>query len=178
MDEIQVVEVADSEKLGVSCQKGEESFKDKNVEVLDTIFLNETIETAKNKLKILKDQGSDTHGVFKYLFYFFSVGQTPNCPEFVKWCVNNYPATEEVVIEKPKSRIIFPINASIICKALFVPDDFVRLSQEYKEENIIHFFQDSAAESKEAFLKSCSKPDSEVISLSYCIDLVFFNEET
>ena len=55
MDEIEVVEAVHSEELGVSCQKVKESFKDKNVEVYDTILLNETIETAKNKLKILKD---------------------------------------------------------------------------------------------------------------------------
>ena len=128
MDEIQVVEVADSEKLGVSCQKGEESFKDKNVEVLDTILLNETIEIDKNKLKIIKDQGSDTHGVFKYLFYFFSVDHTPNCPEFIDWCANNYSSTEEVVMDKHKSKILFPICASVIRKTLSVPDDFVCLS--------------------------------------------------
>ena len=52
MDEIEVV---DSEELGVSYQKVEESFEYKNAEVSDTILLNETIETAKNKLKILKD---------------------------------------------------------------------------------------------------------------------------
>ena len=55
MDEIEVVEVEDSEKLGVSCQKVEERFEDKNAEVFYTILLNETIEMAKNKLKILKD---------------------------------------------------------------------------------------------------------------------------
>ena len=47
MDEIEVVEVADSEKLGVSCQKVEESFEDKNVEVFDTILPNGTIEITK-----------------------------------------------------------------------------------------------------------------------------------
>ena len=94
MEEIEVVEVADSEKLGVSCQKVDESFKDKIAEVFDTILLNETIETAKNKLKILKDQGSDTHGVFRSFFYFFSIDQTPNFPEFVEWCANNYSAAQ------------------------------------------------------------------------------------
>ena len=54
MDWIEVVEVADSEKLGVSCQKVDKIFEDKNDEVFDTILLNETIETAKNKLKIIK----------------------------------------------------------------------------------------------------------------------------
>ena len=80
MDEIEVVEVADNEELGVSYQRDEKSFEDKNVEISDTILMNETIETAKNKLKILMDWGSDTHGVFKSFFYFFSVDQKPNLP--------------------------------------------------------------------------------------------------
>ena len=154
MDEIEVIKVANSEEEGVSCQKDQKSFEDKNAEVSNTILLNETIETAQNTLKILKDQGSDTHSVFRSFFYFFSVGQTPNCPEFVEWCANNYSANQEVVMDKPKSRILFPIHASVIRKTLYVPD-FVHLSQEYKEENIIHFFQKSVAKSKEDFLKSC-----------------------
>ena len=83
MDEIEVREVVDNEELGVSYQKDEKIFEDKNVEIPDTILMNETIETTKNKLKIIKDRGSDTHGVFKYFFYFFSIGQTPNSLEFV-----------------------------------------------------------------------------------------------
>ena len=54
MDEIEVVEVADSENLGVSCEKVEESFEDKNDEGFYTISQNETIEMAKNKLKFFK----------------------------------------------------------------------------------------------------------------------------
>ena len=81
-------------------------------------------------------------------------------------------------MDKPKSRILLPIHASIIHKTLSVWDDFVCLSHEYKEENIIHFFQESAGKSNEAFLNSCSKLDSEVMHLSYPIDLVLFNEET
>ena len=68
---------------------------------------------------------------------------------------NNYSATEEFVMDKRKSRILCPINASVIRKTLSVPDDFVLLSHEYKEENIIHFFQESTVESKESFLNSC-----------------------
>ena len=56
-------------------------------------------------------------------------------------------------MNKTKSRFLFHVHASIILKALFVLDDFIPLSQEYKEENVIHFFQESTAESKEAFLK-------------------------
>ena len=58
----------DNEELGVSYQKDEKHFEDKNAEISDTILMNETIETTKNKLKIIKDQGSDTHGFFKYFF--------------------------------------------------------------------------------------------------------------
>ena len=90
--------------------------------------MNEAIKIAKNNLKILKDQGSDTHGIFKSFFYFFYVDQTPNCPEFVKWCVNKYSAAEGVIMNKPKSRILFPIHVSVIRKTLSIPDDFVHLS--------------------------------------------------
>ena len=125
MDEIEVVKVADSEKLGVSCQKVDEIFEDKNDEVFDTILLNEAIEMAKNKLKILKDQGSDTRGVFRSFFYFFFVDQTPSFPKFVEWCANNYSVAEGVIMNKPKSRILCPIHASISHKTLSVLDDFV-----------------------------------------------------
>ena len=50
MDEIEVREVVDNEELGVSYQKDEKIFEDKNVEIYDTILMNETIETTKNKL--------------------------------------------------------------------------------------------------------------------------------
>ena len=140
MDEIEVIEVVDNEELGVSYQKDEKSFEDKNVEISDTILMNETIETTKKKLKILKDQGSDTHGVFKSFFYFFSIDQTPNFHEFVEWCVNNYSVAKGVIMNKPKSKILFPVQASVICKTLSIPQDFVRSSEEYKNENVIHFF--------------------------------------
>ena len=50
MDEIEVREVVDNEELGVSYQRDEKIFEDKNVEIYDTILMNETIETTKNKL--------------------------------------------------------------------------------------------------------------------------------
>ena len=43
---------------------------------------------------------------------------------------------------------------------------------------MIQFFKEFVADNKETFLKSCLRPASEVISLSYPIDLVLFNEET
>ena len=98
MEEIEVVEVGDNEELGVIGQKDEESFVDENAEIFDTILLNETIETAKGKLKVLKDQGSDTYGIFRSFFHFFSVNQTPHCPEFFEWCAYNFSATEGVIM--------------------------------------------------------------------------------
>ena len=124
MDEIEVVEVADNEELGVSYQRDEKSFEDKNAEIYDTILMNERIET-RISWKFFKEKGSDTHGVFKSFFYFFSVDQTPNCPEFVEWCVNNYSEAKGVIMNKPKSRILCPIHGSVIHKALSVPHDFV-----------------------------------------------------
>ena len=90
MDDTKVIEVTYNEKVGVSYQRDENSFEDKNVEIANTIIMNETIEIAKDRLKVLKDQDNDTRGVFKSFFYFFSVNQTPNCPEFVEWCISNY----------------------------------------------------------------------------------------
>ena len=46
MDDIEVIEVADNEELGVSYQKNQKSFEDKNVEISDTILMNETIENS------------------------------------------------------------------------------------------------------------------------------------
>ena len=81
-------------------------------------------------------------------------------------------------MNKSKSKILCPIQASVIRKSLHVPDEFVHTSQEYKEESIIQLFWESIVENKEAFLKSCSKLDVEVISLSYPIDLELSNEES
>ena len=80
-------------------------------------------------------------------------------------------------MDRIKSKILCPIDAPAIRKALVVPHEFVQLSQEYKEDNIIQFFHESVVEIKEAFMKSCSKPDGEILSLSYQIDLDLFNEE-
>ena len=59
-----------------------------------------------------------------------------------------------------------------------IPDEFSHISQDYREEYIICYFRESTNESKENFLKTCSKPDGEPIDLSYPIDLIQFNEET
>ena len=66
--EIEVVDVGDKEDSRVIDRREEESLMDKNVKIFDAILLGETIETAKGKLEVLKDQGSDTSGVFKSFF--------------------------------------------------------------------------------------------------------------
>ena len=81
-------------------------------------------------------------------------------------------------MNKSKSKILCLVKASAVCKTLDVPDEFSHQTQDYREEDIIRCFRESPAESKKAFLKSCSKPDNEPINLSYPIELGQFNEET
>ena len=81
-------------------------------------------------------------------------------------------------MNKSKSKILCSVQASVICKALDIPDEFIHISQDYREEDIICCFRESSDESKEAFLKTFSNPDGEPIDLSYPIDLSQFNEET
>ena len=80
-------------------------------------------------------------------------------------------------MDRIKSKILCPIDAPTIRKSLVVPHEFVQLSQEYKDNIITQFFHESVLEIKEAFMKSCSKLDGEILSLSYPIDLDLFNEE-
>ena len=127
--------------------------------------MGEAIETTRDKLKILKDRGGDTCGVFKSFFHFFSVGQTPHCPEFVEWCADNFSVTEEVIMNKSKSKIFCSIQAYVVRKTLHIPDELVHISQKYQEENIVCFFRESTDKSKESFLKACSKPNGEFINL-------------
>ena len=81
-------------------------------------------------------------------------------------------------MNKSKSKILCSVQAFVIRKTLHIPDEFVHISQDYQEENTIHCFRESIDESKETFMKACSKPNSEPINLSYPIDLNQFNEET
>ena len=78
----------------------------------------------------------------------------PPFPKFVEWCEDNFSITEEVIMNKSKSKILCSVQASVLCKTLHIPDDFGHISQKYQEENIIRFFRESIDESKEAFLKA------------------------
>ena len=46
------------------------------------------------------------------------------------------------------------------------------------EGEILHFFQESSNEQKDAFLKSCLKPESQLLNPPFLIDFGLFNEET
>ena len=78
--EVEVVDVRDSAEPKVTCRRAQEILVDENAKIFDTILVRETIEAARGKLEVLKNQGSDTCGVFKYFFHFFSVDQTPHLP--------------------------------------------------------------------------------------------------
>ena len=69
--EIEVVDAGDNAESRVIGRREEESLVDENAEIFDTILLGKIVETNKGKLEFLKDQGSDTCGVFKSFFSFF-----------------------------------------------------------------------------------------------------------
>ena len=131
MDRIESVGVRDDVEPETTSQMVEESLVDKNAEIFDTILVGEAIETSKDKLEYLKNRGGDTCGVFKSFFHFFSIGQTPHFPEFVKWCAYNFFSIEGVIMNKSKSKILCPVQASVICKTLDILDEFVHISQDY-----------------------------------------------
>ena len=163
---MEVVGVRDDIEPEVSSQRMEEHLLDAKYEVFDTILMGEAIETSRGNLEDRKNRGIDTCSVFKSFFHFFSVNQTPQCPEFIEWCVENFSAVEGVIMDRSKSKILCSIQSSVICKTLDIPDAFVHISQYYREEDIKCYFRESTDESKETFLKTCSKPDGEPIDLS------------
>ena len=75
-----MVEMKYLEVHNLEYQNVEEFLEDKYSEIFDTILLNDNVETAKNKLKILKDQGIHTHGVFSSYLFYFSIEQSLNWP--------------------------------------------------------------------------------------------------
>ena len=68
-----IVGVRDDIEPEVSGLRTKEHLLDANSEVYDTILMGETIETTKGKLEDRKNRGTDTYGVFKSFFHFFSV---------------------------------------------------------------------------------------------------------
>ena len=126
-----MVDVRDNAEPEVACRRVEESLVDENDKIFDTILVGGTIEAARGKLEVLKDQGSDTCGVFKSFFHVFSVDQTPHCLEFVEWCAGNFSTTKGVIMNRSTSKILFLVQAHVVHKTLHVPDEFVHISQKY-----------------------------------------------
>ena len=175
---MEIVGVRNDIEPQVSGRRTEEHPLDANSEVFDTILMGEAIETARSKLEERKNRGIDTCSVFKSFFHFFSVNPTPLCPDFVKWCADNFSVTKGVIMDKSQSQILCHVRSPAVCKTLGVPNEFTCQTQDYREEDNSCYFRESPAKSKEAFLQACSKSDSEPINLSYPIDLGQFNEET
>ena len=105
-----MVDARDNAEPEVTCRREKERLMDVNAEIFDTILVGETIEAARGKLEVLKDQGRDTCGVFKSFFHLFSIGQTPHFPEFVEWCVDNFSVIEEVIMNKSKYKILCSVQ--------------------------------------------------------------------
>ena len=74
-------------------------------------MFNDSIGAAQDKVKDLHLLGIDTHGVFRSLFFYFFVEETPSCPKFIKWCVNNYSPSEGVIMDASRSNLLCPVNS-------------------------------------------------------------------
>ena len=120
--EVEVVDARDNAELEVTCRRVEESIVDENTEIFDTILVGETIEVARGKLEVLKDQGGDTCGVFKSFFHFFSVNQTCHCLKFVDWCAGDFSTTKGVIMNRSTSKILCSVQAHVVYKTLHVPE--------------------------------------------------------
>ena len=81
-------------------------------------------------------------------------------------------------MDTPRSNMMCPISSLVIRYTLLIPTIFSRMSKEYKEENLVQFFQESLVEQKETFLKACSKLYSQLLNHPFPIDYNLFNEET
>ena len=74
-------------------------------------------------------------------------------------------------------KFMCPISSLVIRNTLSVSTNFSLVSKEYKEENLIQFFRESRVERNETFLKTCSKPKSQLLNDPFPIDYDMFNEE-
>ena len=60
-----MVQVESMEVQDLEYQKVEEAFEDKDLEVFDTLLLNGPIGDVKEKLRLLKEQGTDVHNIYQ-----------------------------------------------------------------------------------------------------------------
>ena len=80
METIELIEAQEQEYYKI-----EEVFEDKYCEIFDTVFSFRYVDLLNNKLKVLRNQGTNIHGVFCSHFHFFTIEQTLNFSEFVDW---------------------------------------------------------------------------------------------
>ena len=105
-----------------------------------------------------------------------STYQTLNCPEFIDSCIASYSPSEKVIIDAPRSKIIFPGNPLVIRNTFFVPEEFNQKSREYSEKRIVQYFKEAVVEKKEAFFKACFKPNTKLKNYPYLVDDDKFKE--
>ena len=46
-------------------------------------------------------------------------------------------------MDASRSKILRPVNSLVIWKIMLIPTDFSQMSKEYKEEDLLQFFQES-----------------------------------
>ena len=100
-------------------KKIEEVFEDNDCESFDTILSISSIDLLENKLKVLKEQGTDVHGIFVSHFHFFSTEQTLNFPKFIDWCACNYSSSERAIMDAAKSKILLCVSPLVIQGTFF-----------------------------------------------------------
>ena len=125
------------EDQGLEYQKVEELLEDRNTDVFYLVLLNGPIEVVKQRLNVLKDQGTNIHNIYQSFFHLFSTEQTPSCLEFVDWCVNKYSMSERVIMNLDRSAILCPVNSSVVRQTLYVPEEFTLKDKYYSEESIL-----------------------------------------
>ena len=83
-----------------------------------------------------------------------------------------------MIMDASRSRIMCPINSLNIRSSLSIPFEFIQLSSEYNEGEILRFFQESSDEQKDTFLETCLKPESQLSNPPFPIDFDMVKEET
>ena len=102
------------EAQALEYQKIEEVFEDKDSEFFNTLLSFGSVNQLKSKLKLLKDQGTDIHGVCRSYFQFFYPKKTLGFLEFLEWCCSNYSSSKRVIMDADKTKIFCPLNPFII----------------------------------------------------------------
>ena len=132
-----MAKVVEVEVQNLEYHRIEEVFEDKVSNIFDTILSNGPIDVVKTKLKLLKDQGTEVHSIFRSYFHYFSTEKTLNFPEFVDWCTCNYSSSERVFMDATKSKIPCLVSPLVIRKIFSVRVELTQASKEYNEEIII-----------------------------------------